>query len=63
MTAVRALAAELVDGDDARVLQLAGDLALQQELLLKMLQAIEHAGTALAVPLQESFASRRPAES
>jgi MscS family membrane protein len=37
-------------------------LALQQELLLKMLQAIEHAGTALAVPLQESFASRRPAE-
>ena len=37
-------------------------LALQQELLLKMLQAIEHAGTALAVPLQESFASRPPAE-
>ena len=37
-------------------------LALQQELLLKMLQAVEQAGTALAVPLQESFASRRPAE-
>ena len=32
-------------------------LALQQELLLKMLQAVEHAGTALAVPLQESFES------
>jgi MscS family membrane protein len=30
-------------------------LALQQELLLKMLQAVELAGTALAVPLQESF--------
>jgi MscS family membrane protein len=30
-------------------------LAIQQELLLKMLQAVEHAGTALAVPLQESF--------
>ncbi len=37
-------------------------LALQQELLLKMLQAVEQAGTALAVPLQESFASRRPGE-
>jgi MscS family membrane protein len=34
-------------------------LALQQELLLKMLQAVEHAGTALAVPLQEQFALRR----
>ncbi len=34
-------------------------LALQQELLLKMLQAVEHAGTALAVPLQESFESGR----
>lgn len=34
-------------------------LALQQELLLKMLQAVEHAGTALAVPLQESFALQR----
>jgi MscS family membrane protein len=33
-------------------------LALQQELLLKMLQAVEHAGTSLAVPLQESFASK-----
>jgi Small-conductance mechanosensitive channel len=30
-------------------------LALQQELLLAMLQAVERAGTALAVPLQESF--------
>jgi MscS family membrane protein len=37
-------------------------LALQQELLLKMLQAVEQAGTALAVPLQESFASRRPTQ-
>ena len=34
-------------------------LALQQELLLKMLQAVEHAGTLLAVPLQESFESQR----
>jgi MscS family membrane protein len=34
-------------------------LALQQELLLKMLQAVERAGTGLAVPLQESFASQR----
>jgi MscS family membrane protein len=34
-------------------------LAIQQELLLKMLQAVEHAGTALAVPLQESFAANR----
>jgi MscS family membrane protein len=34
-------------------------LALQQELLLKMLQAVESAGTALAVPLQESFNSQR----
>jgi MscS family membrane protein len=34
-------------------------LALQQELLLKMLQAVEHAGTALAVPLQERFELRR----
>ena len=32
-------------------------LALQQELLIKMLQAIEQAGTALAVPVQESFRS------
>ncbi len=29
-------------------------LALQQELLIKMLQAVEHAGSALAVPWQES---------
>ncbi len=35
-------------------------LAVQQELLLKMLQAVEQAGTALAVPLQERFESRRP---
>jgi MscS family membrane protein len=34
-------------------------LALQQELLLGMLQAVEKAGTALAVPLQESFKSQR----
>jgi MscS family membrane protein len=33
-------------------------LALQQELLLKMLQAVEHAGAALAVPLQERFDSQ-----
>jgi MscS family membrane protein len=30
-------------------------LAIQQELLLAMLQAVERAGTALAVPLQENF--------
>jgi MscS family membrane protein len=30
---------------------------LQQELLLKILQAVESSGTALAVPLQESFES------
>jgi MscS family membrane protein len=36
-------------------------LGIQQELLLKMLQAVEHAGTALAVPLQERFESQRPA--
>ena len=34
-------------------------LELQQDLLLKMLQAVEQAGTALAVPLQESLASER----
>jgi MscS family membrane protein len=34
-------------------------LALQQELLLAMLQAVEKAGTALAVPLQESFNLQR----
>jgi MscS family membrane protein len=34
-------------------------LVLQQELLLKMLQAVEQAGTALAVPLQESFELQR----
>ncbi|MEO7142742.1 MAG: mechanosensitive ion channel domain-containing protein, partial [Bryobacteraceae bacterium] len=30
-------------------------LAVQQELLLKLLQAVEHAGTSLAVPLQENI--------
>ena len=35
-------------------------LALQQALLLQMLQAVEAAGTALAVPLQESFNPQRP---
>jgi MscS family membrane protein len=35
-------------------------LKLQQELLLKMLQAVESAGTALAVPLQETFAAQAP---
>ncbi|HLK47248.1 MAG TPA: mechanosensitive ion channel family protein [Bryobacteraceae bacterium] len=30
-------------------------LGMQQELLLQMLQAVENAGTALAVPIQESF--------
>jgi MscS family membrane protein len=34
-------------------------LAIQQELLIKMLQAVEKAGTALAVPLQEAFAPQR----
>jgi MscS family membrane protein len=34
-------------------------LALQQELLLRMLQAVEKAGTALAVPMQESFKLQR----
>jgi MscS family membrane protein len=34
-------------------------LALQQEFLLRMLQAVEKAGTELAVPLQESFRSQR----
>jgi MscS family membrane protein len=32
-------------------------LAIQQELLLRILQAVEQAGTRLAVPLQESFES------
>jgi MscS family membrane protein len=32
-------------------------LALQQELLIEMLQAVERAGTALAVPVQERFIS------
>ena len=30
-------------------------IAVRQELLIAMLQAVEHAGTGLAVPLQESF--------
>ena len=34
-------------------------LEIQQELLLQMLRAVEQAGTALAVPLQERFESRR----
>ena len=34
-------------------------LALQQELLLRMLQAVEQAGTALAVPVQESVTFQR----
>jgi len=33
-------------------------LATQQELLLRILQAVEQAGTRLAVPLQESFESK-----
>ena len=32
-------------------------LGIQQELLLRILQAVEQAGTRLAVPLQESFES------
>ncbi len=35
-------------------------LELQQELLLQILQALESAGTALAVPLQESVQSQHP---
>ena len=34
-------------------------LAIQQDVLLQMLQAVEQAGTALAVPLQESVAGKR----
>jgi MscS family membrane protein len=34
-------------------------IAIRQELLIEMLKAVEHAGTALAVPLQESFESSR----
>ena len=33
-------------------------LATQQDLLLRILQAVEQAGTRLAVPLQESFESK-----
>ena len=36
-------------------------LAIQQELLFKLLQAIEHAGTGLAVPLQENFEASKHA--
>lgn len=38
-------------------------LEIQQELLLQMLRAVEQAGTALAVPLQESFESRQAPQS
>jgi MscS family membrane protein len=34
-------------------------IALQQELLIEMVRAVEDAGTALAVPLQESFVAPR----
>jgi MscS family membrane protein len=34
-------------------------MAIRQELLIEMLKAVEHAGTALAVPIQESFESNR----
>jgi MscS family membrane protein len=34
-------------------------LAIQQQLLLEFLKAVEDAGTALAVPLQESFATKQ----
>jgi len=37
-------------------------LTLQQELLLQLLQAVERAGAALAVPLQESFDPQRALE-
>ena len=30
-------------------------IALRQDLLIEMLKAVEHAGTSLAVPMQESF--------
>jgi MscS family membrane protein len=35
-------------------------LSLQQELLIRILQAVEQAGTALAVPVQESVDRRAP---
>jgi len=38
-------------------------IALQQELLIEMLRAVEHAGTALAVPIQENFVAPRPQDS
>ena len=38
-------------------------LEIQQELLLQMLRAVEQAGTALAVPLQESFQPGRNPQS
>jgi MscS family membrane protein len=34
-------------------------LAIQQDLLLQLLRAVEQAGTSLAVPLQESFEPQR----
>jgi MscS family membrane protein len=34
-------------------------LAVQQEVLLQMLQAVEAAGAALAVPVQESIEPKR----
>ena len=38
-------------------------LEIQQDLLLQLLRAVEQTGTALAVPLQESFESRRASQS
>lgn len=38
-------------------------LQLQQEILLKMLQALERAGTALAVPVQEHLRSKESTQS
>ncbi len=38
-------------------------LAIQQDILLQFLQAIEKAGTALAVPLTETFQPARPEQS
>ncbi len=35
-------------------------IAIRQELLIEMLKAVEHAGTGLAVPMQESFDRSRP---
>ena len=38
-------------------------IALQQELLIEMLRAVEYAGTALAVPIQENFVAARTQDS